>query len=303
MSFALIVAAAPIQWGEPSKWPPIVWVWLAMLLLGCGKPVWQWYRRQQVQGWPIAQGRIESVEVKPPQKRGGPARAELAYSYSLEGQYYSGYYNREFGSEDEGLEFVRDLKGKSVVVSYNPRNSAKSLLSEGAVADLLNTRPLRPAGEFQVKVSVLPEHAKPPLRPLIVISGVGLGLSLWVHVGAMAGRRIAPEALFWMLHMGIFVVWIPAVLVIRQRFGIYSGKNRLTLALREAPAWMRYMVYAFFGYAMVNFVIFVPQMPQGDGNGKSPLVVAHLFSIVWMVFYSAALAVHYSTTGIGGDKS
>ena len=38
----------------------------------------------------------------------------------LEGQYYSGYYQREFGSEQEAGELVRDLQGKSVIVSCNP---------------------------------------------------------------------------------------------------------------------------------------------------------------------------------------
>jgi hypothetical protein len=49
----------------------------------------------------------------------GPARAELAYSYSLEGHYYSGYYQREFGSEEDAWDFVRDLRGRSAFVSYN----------------------------------------------------------------------------------------------------------------------------------------------------------------------------------------
>lgn len=63
----------------------------------------------------------------------------------------------------------------------------------------------------------MPGWAKPLLWPFVVLSAVGLGLSLWVHLGAVAGRRVAPEAFFWMLHMGIFVVWIPAVLVDRKR--------------------------------------------------------------------------------------
>ena len=148
MSSALMLAAAPIPWAEPSKWPWMVWVWLSVLLIGSLKPLWRWLQRQQTQGWPTVTGRIESVEVKKKEpilfSRGGQLqyKAELAYSYTIVGHYYSGYYQREFGSEEEGWEFVRDVKGMSTIVSYNPRNAAKSLLTEGAMTDLLNTRPM-----------------------------------------------------------------------------------------------------------------------------------------------------------------
>ena len=42
------------------------------------------------------------------------------------------------------------------------------------------------------------------------IAAIGLGLSLWVHIGAVMGFTVAPFPLFVMLHVGIFVVWIPA---------------------------------------------------------------------------------------------
>ena len=59
------------------------------------------------------------------------------------------------------------------------------------------------------------------------LSAIGLGLSLWVHFGAVAGRRVAPEAFFWMLHVGIFVVWFPAVFVATKRVGNAGRKDYL----------------------------------------------------------------------------
>jgi len=164
------------------------------------------------------------VKAKPPRGR-GPARAELAYSYTLEGHSDSGYYERDFGSEEEAGEFVRDLPGRSAIVSCNPRIPAKSLLPEDAVTALLDARPPAPAGRLQVRVSEVPGWAKPLLWPFIVLSGVGLGPSLWVQVGALAGRRVAPEAFFWMLNVGIFAVWIPAVLVSIKRVGSKRRKD------------------------------------------------------------------------------
>lgn len=143
-----MLAATPFRWADPPTWPWVVWAWLAMLLAGCAKPLWPRFQRQRAQAGPRCRG--ESVEVKKTKPflistspRGGRLlhTAELAYSYTLEGHYCPGCYQREFASEEEGWESVRDLQGKSAMVSYNPRNPAKSLLSEVAVMDLLNARP------------------------------------------------------------------------------------------------------------------------------------------------------------------
>jgi hypothetical protein len=283
-----------------------------MLLVGFARPLWRWLQRQRARGWPTVQGRIESVEVKKTRPflistspRGGRLlyKAELAYSYTVEGHYYSGYYQREFETEEEGWEFVRDLKGKAAFVSYNPQKPAESLLLEGAVSTLLNSRPPAPDGRLQARVPDVPSWAKPLLWPFIALSAVGLGLSLWVHLGAVAGRRVAPEALFWMLHMGIFVVWIPTVLVSKERISNASRKDYLKLALRGAPVWMRYMVYGFFGYAMLNFAIFMFQAPHGGSGANPPPVVWRGFSGHWMCFYSAALATLYGAAAAEEDQS
>jgi hypothetical protein len=243
------------------------------------------------------QGRIESVDVK------GPARAELAYSYTVEGHYYSGYYQRELSTEEEVWDFVRDLRGRSAFVSYNPRQPAKSLLLEDAVSTLLNARPPTPVTKFRVRTPEVPGWVKALLWPFLVLSGVGLGLSLWIHLGAVAGRRVAPEAFFRMLQVGIFVVWIPAALVSIKRIGYRRGKNYWKLALRGSPEWIRYMVYAFGGYAMVNFAIFFFQGAQGFSGEDHPAVVWRFISGLWMGFYSAALAVLYSSATSPGNSN
>ena len=53
------------------------------------------------------------------------------------------------------------------------------------------------------------------LKPLIVIAGVGLALSVVVHLTAVAGVANPLGGVAWMLHGGIFVVWSPAVLASR----------------------------------------------------------------------------------------
>jgi len=109
-----------------------------------------------------------------------------------------------------------------------------------------------------------------------------------------------------MLQVCIFVVWIPAVLVSIKRVGNTRRQDYWKLVLRGAPEWMRYMVYGFFGYAMLNFAIFFFQAPQGGrgGSGANPPAVAWRgFSGHWMAFYSAALAILYSAAASPGSSN
>lgn len=116
-------ADAPIRWTDPTTWPWMFYVWAAFALAGLAKPAWNWFRRQRAGGWPIAEGHIESVEVNKPTSsfttKRGYYVAELGYSYSVAGTSHSGRYKREFPTEHEAEEFVRDLKGKPVAVHCN----------------------------------------------------------------------------------------------------------------------------------------------------------------------------------------
>jgi hypothetical protein len=47
MAFTLTLAAAPFRWADPATWPWVVWVWLAILLAWCAKPLWRWFQRQR----------------------------------------------------------------------------------------------------------------------------------------------------------------------------------------------------------------------------------------------------------------
>jgi hypothetical protein len=260
------------------------------------------------QGWPTVQGRIESTSVE---RRTGlwrgfnnptPFIAELRYSYSLDGQHLSGIFQRGFGTETEGMEFVRSLEGSHVVVSYNPRRYDESILTDASISNLLNLRPPRPEGEFVIPVAGIPASWKPLLWLLVGLSAVGLVLSLWVHLGAIEGRRVAPECFFGMLHVGIFVVWLPTVLIAQRRIGNMNRKDFWKLLLRGAPDWMRYMVYGLGGYAVVNFLLFMAHVPSG-GTGNPPAVVWRGFSGHWMAFYSAAMATLYAAANAPDDST
>lgn len=255
-----------------------------------------WFQRRRTEGWPVAEGRIESVDVtegKPSWYStgiGSPVIAELGYSYSVVGSAKSGRYRRDFPTEQEAREFVRDLKGKPVAVCYDPRKPCKSRLSEHAIETLLQNRPPALPGESE---DVFPGWAKPLLWIFIAISTVGLVLSLCVHLGAMMGARLAPPA-FFIIPGGLFIVW-PAVVFAGWRVaGSVDRKYYWKLVLGNAPDWMRYMASGFFGYAIVNFLLFIARAPHGGGGPDFPPIVWRGFSGHWMAFYSVALVTLYS---------
>jgi len=37
-----MISGNPFRWTDPSTWPRIAYVWLAMLLAGSVKAIWRW---------------------------------------------------------------------------------------------------------------------------------------------------------------------------------------------------------------------------------------------------------------------
>jgi hypothetical protein len=296
----------PFRWTDPSTWPWFVYAWLAMFLAGWLKPFWRWIQRQRASSWPIASGLIESISVSEskrsffaswPNGDSPTYFAEINYSYSVAGSTLTGRYQREFSMEGEAWEFLRELKGKSVSVQYNPEKPVASTLSEQSVETLLQTRAPKAAGDLFVPVSAgsLPNWLIPLFPVFAGLAAIGLVLSLWVHVGAVMGRHVAPEALFWILHFGIFVVWFPAAFVGKQRAGNFKRRDLWKVILRGSPDWVRYLLYGFLGYAVVNFIYFLnPARTGPEGSGGTSAIVWRGFSGHWMAFYFAALAILYT---------
>jgi hypothetical protein len=274
------------------------YVWAALVLVGWAKPAWNWFRRKRAAGWPLAEGRIESVEITKPRfsftTRRGYYVAELGYSYSVAGTHYSRRYNRELPTEYEAEEFVRDLQGKPVAVHCNPATPSSSALLNPDINTLLQNRAPAPPSDSSVPTNSVTDWIRPYLWLFVSLSAIGLVVSLWVHLGAVTGRRVAPEAFFWVLHIGIFVVWFPAVFVAQRLVGNLSQRDLWKVVLKDSPDWMRYMVYGFFAYAFVNFMFFMTKAPSGSNGANPPAEVWRGFSGHWMAFYSAALAILYS---------
>jgi hypothetical protein len=291
----MILSNQTMRWTDPRTWPWFFYFWLLLMLAGWAKPVWQWLQRKRAQDWPTTEGHIESADVNKAggfglRKRSGQYVAELGYSYSVAGERHGQLYKRDFSTEPEAWEFVRDLKDKQIAVQYNPSKPSKSILSNPDIEKLLQTRApqLFPA-EDTSKGSV-PEWLRPLLWIFAGLSAIGLILSLLVNIAALTGRHVAPY--FWILHVGIFVVWFPAVFIAQRRVGNVNRKDFWKVVLKGSPEWMRYMVHGFLAYSFLDFAWFLGIRPGRNASG--PAADWLWFSHIWMVFYSAAFAILYS---------
>jgi len=131
------------------------------------------------------------------------------------------------------------------------------------------------------------------LYPFLILSGFGLILSFIAHILSLYGRAIPGGELVWSLHIGVFVVWIPTVLVANRITKGAKRKDFWKIALSGCPTWMRQALYVLFAYAILNFIWFMNNTNNHTGVDAPPSVIRG-FSGHWMVFYAAAFATLYS---------
>jgi hypothetical protein len=141
---------------------------------------------------------------------------------------------------------------------------------------------------------------RPVLWVFMVLAGAGLVASAAVHVAVWLGAGI-PEP-FLLLHLGVFIVWLPTVLVSTHLTREFKQKDLWKAALRGAPRWMRRTQKALIALAGLNFVLFFLQHPPGRSESGPGPEDARVFSAFWMVFYGTAFAILYSALHVNeGD--
>ncbi len=85
----------------------------------------EWIRSWRAESWPIAQGRIETVNVTTFRE---PALAELGYSYVIREERFAGYYALQFADEQHAWDYVDGLQGQQVAVRYKENDPSVSAL-------------------------------------------------------------------------------------------------------------------------------------------------------------------------------
>ncbi len=134
------------------------------------------------------------------------------------------------------------------------------------------------------------------LIPFIGLALLGLMLSLVAHLCGVLGLAQPLGQATWGLHIGIFVVWFPAVVAGQSLDKDFKQKDHWKATLRGCPAWLRWTSYGFLTHAIVNFIVFMALTwanPPPGGPAAPPIVFAGV-SGHWMAFYAMAAAMLWS---------
>lgn len=133
------------------------------------------------------------------------------------------------------------------------------------------------------------------LLAFMILAAVGFVLSVTAHLLALLGMDTPGGSEVMFLHLGLFIVWFPAVMVSARNARFGMQRDFWKIALAGCPPWMRYGLYTLFAYALFNFILFAGTAPRHTQTGGTPpLSVVRGFSGHWMVFYAAAFAILYS---------
>jgi hypothetical protein len=134
---------------------------------------------------------------------------------------------------------------------------------------------------------------------------LGLALSIVAHGAALFGLPQPLGEATWGLHVGIFVIGIPTMIIASGVSSEIVG-NKLEGVLGRCPPWMRRLVWALFGYAIFNFIVSIPFVPgKGEGGNawQTPPIAFRLFSGHWMLFYAVFAAVLYYPLAVSRQGS
>ena len=145
---------------------------------------------------------------------------------------------------------------------------------------------------------------------LAVLALLGFSLSAAVHVASLAGVDVSQRfPLVWLLHVGVFVVFIPFILSSRRVLGAKPISKMRALV----PNSVFLIGAAIFIYAMLNFALFIlstqggsPSIQEGkyvlQNHGRVVREITEAeyvafranelrgFSGHWLVFYFVPLA-------------
>jgi hypothetical protein len=108
---------------------------------------------------------------------------------------------------------------------------------------------------------------------LFYFAVAGWTSGLLVHLLSLADIDVADKVPFvWILHIGVFVVWLPTILALRnneelkayRQPGMRNQRNPLKffrILFRQTPTWLAILAIGGFVYAVVNFMMFMGSQP------------------------------------------
>ena len=128
------------------------------------------------------------------------------------------------------------------------------------------------------------------------MSGLGLIAAITWHVLALLGRDL-PHGVWLALFLGIFAVWLPAVLAIlplRGKLQEVGGIQTFRIIFAGAPLWMAALALLALAYAVVNFLL-ATGAPIGSVSDRDPSF-QRVASGHAIAFYAAAMTILYAAS-------
>lgn len=100
----------------------------------------------------------------------------------------------------------------------------------------------------------------------------GFVVSLVVHTAAILGTDVQERFPFiWILHVGMFIVFVPMVLAVRKQ----PGRGNIMALLGTFSPWAGVIAPLLFAYVIVNFGIFMVGSADGTPALREGKYVLH----------------------------
>ncbi len=263
-------------------------------------PIWKWLQRERVKSWPTTSGFVEYVGDAEPRKFLGLAiqqgssqgALEIQYSYSALGQSFRGRHRLDSASKFIADEFTSRLLRLPVQVQYHPDKPSISALSDSSIEALLRQAPPLSSEEKQLirAAHEIPAIYRPWLQPLMYLALAGFLISLCINIACVFGKQLPPDVPFFIMHMGIFVVFFPAVWAAKKMLGSTARRDFWKVVMKNAPDFVRHIFYIIFAYewliwiGVLGFFRATSQRPPGGPDW-------FVFSGTWMIFYYTSFAI------------
>ena len=121
------------------------------------------------------------------------------------------------------------------------------------------------------------------------LAGAGFLASLGCHIIGLLQIEPPWGKSVFILHVGIFVVWIPLVFSANRTMP-KRNRGNFDHLLVELPKWVRIATRVVFVYAAVNFVFFLVCASQYPKHKVPFTLELRGFSGHWLLFYGWATA-------------
>lgn len=126
----------------------------------------------------------------------------------------------------------------------------------------------------------------------LVPAVVGFLTLLAIHIAVFAGMT-PPSVIDKFVFVGLFVVWLPAVLVSKRLSKEYKQSDLWRATLCGCPQWMRTALWSIWGYGVLGTFLFPLLLGRNVDSYAGSLQGVSGFL---MGFYAMAVCIFYSAT-------